>query len=491
MTAAPVLSPAVVTTAAPGPDACLADAQPPRRYRSRLPDDTLRDLLEEYRRRYLVPGVVVGLFDAVGTSRIVGVGRLSGELPEGTVGPNSMFCTYSVAKLINATLLCTLHETGEADLDAPITAYLPGLQLRRGTDPNAVTLRHLLSNSSGLLPDRTDHDGLSRNTEDLGREVVEEVRRLPFVARPGEVFAYSNTGMSLAGHVAERVTGRPFADLVHDRILEPLGMDHTTYDPAVAMTHPLMQHHVFNSGGELVVAHQPRAGVRHQPAGLCFSTVADLARLGALHLRQGRRPDTPDPLTGIAGVARAHEPVVDVPVETELAYGLGALLTRRGGRRCVGHEGFHPGMWCKLMVLPELGVGLVWADNRGPELRASRYRIIDRILEQLDVATLDRRPAVGDALSVEEVAGHYVRLGAAPIDVTAATGNAIEVSCGNRRARLERTAPDVWSAPARAPLEPPWLPHMDSTLWAAGFRRGPSGKVQHLQFNGLPYRPST
>ncbi|MEU6073667.1 serine hydrolase domain-containing protein [Micromonospora sp. NPDC047074] len=449
----------------------------------------IRGMVANFCLRHHVPGAIVGLFDTRGPRHTLTVGRLSAELPAGTVGPSSVFSTYSVAKLLNASMLCLLHEAGEVDLDAPVTRHLPGLRLRPGTDPDALTLRHLLSNSSGLVPDRTDHDGLSRNQEDLGREIVAQVRRLPFVAEPGAVFAYSNAGMSLAGHVAERATGLGFAELMRERLLEPLGMERTTYDPAVAMTHPLLQHHVIGADGRPTVAHQPRAGVRHQPAGLCFSTVPDLARLGAAHLRQARRPGEPDPVSGLRGLARAHEPMVDVLVESDLTYGLGTLVTRRGGRRCVGHEGFNPGMWCKLIAVPAHGVGLVWADNRGPELRTERYRVIDRILAQFGVAPVDRRPAAGPELPAAAVTGRYVRVGAAPIEVDPSGPDGIRLTCGGRQARLTRSAPQVWSAPAGPPLEPPWAPHMDSTSLAAGFRIAPaSGSVSHLQFNGLPYR---
>ncbi|GII66298.1 serine hydrolase [Sphaerisporangium krabiense] len=444
---------------------------------------SLRARLESFRRRHGVPGAVACLFDRAGPVVTVASGRLGAGLP-GTsayaVREDTAFRAYSVAKLVTATLICALAADGTLELSAPVGEYLPELRLRHGADPGAITLRHLLGHTSGLPPDRVEAAGSRGGARDLGRATLAEVRRLPRVGEPGEVFSYSNAGTSLAGHVAERVTGRPFAGLARERLFAPLGMAASTF--ALTAPEPRLRHHPPSPSDP------PAAHARHVPAALCFTTAPDLARLGALHLRQGAGHDTADPLSGIGGVARAHRPVADIPVEVDLAYGLGTLLTRRGGLRVVGHEGFHAGMWCKLLAIPELGAGLVWADNRGAELRAARYEVIDAILAEHGVAPPDRRPGTG-WLPAAAVAGRYWRVGAAPVDVDATGADDLLATCGGHRVPLRRAAPDVWAAPHSGTglAAPPWTPHMDSRAITAGFRStGP--ETAHLHLNGLPYR---
>jgi CubicO group peptidase (beta-lactamase class C family) len=436
-------------------------------------------LVERFRAGHRIPGVAVCLFDRDGPIATHTAGRLSVELPDAPLTTDARFCVYSVAKHLTALLACRLHATGEVDLDAPIRQYLPELRLRGGTDPDPLALRHLLSNSAGFVPDRTEHDGSGRNTGDLEPEVLAEVARMPLLGPPGRFYAYSNAGMSLAGLILQRATGQPFATLVKDRLLDPLGMAATTYDPALAMTYPLAQHHVADPHGAIAVLHRAKAGVRHQPAGMCWTTVTDLARLGAAELGD-------DPAW-----SAAHRVSVPIPVDTGLGYGLGTLVTRRGGSACVGHEGFHPGMWCKLLILPEHGLGLVWADNRGPELRTARYRVIDTILANFGVAgtdPADDRPGI-TRLSVEAVSGRYRRFGAEPVEVRSADADALLVCSAGQRVRLARATGTIWAAtpPPDLAASPPWVPHMDSTRVCAGFQIGPDGAT-HLYLNGLPYR---
>jgi CubicO group peptidase (beta-lactamase class C family) len=440
--------------------------------------------IEDFRRRQLVPGVALCLFTDNGPQYAVGRGQISVEQPGGEVSPNTLFCACSLAKCVTAALLCQLAASGDVDLDAAIGELLPGLRLRGHVDTATVTLNHLLSNTGGFVPDRVSHDGCGRNPADLVPETLATVARMPFIARPGEIYGYSNAGIALAGCAAEVVTGVRFAELVRERILRPLGMRDTVYDPARAMTFPLMQEHRTSPAGDVEVIHQPRSGARHQPTGLCFTTVTDLARFGASHLRAAR-----DPSGGWLRVS--HESRVDVGVDIDLRYGLGMFVGRRAAERWLGHEGFYQGIWCKLLIVPGKRFGLVWADNRGPEVRRARYDVIDQILASVGVGRPDPRPTAG-VLRTGDVAGSYRRFGAAPVTVLPmADADDLEVRGGRRTIRAARVARDMWAAAPEEFEQPPWLPHADTRSIAIGFRTCPrSGAITHLRLNGLPYARS-
>jgi len=163
--------------------------------------------------------------------------------------PDTPLFIASVTKRFIITLVLQAHERGELDLDAPITSSLParvtdGLHLHRGQDhTEAITVRHLASHTSGL-PDHFEkpHQGPSLfadleagndrawTFEDVVRMAKEDHR--PHFA-PQDLTAarqrarYSDVGFQLLIRTVESATGRTYAQLLTERIIDPLGLEHT------------------------------------------------------------------------------------------------------------------------------------------------------------------------------------------------------------------------------------------------------------------------
>lgn len=125
----------------------------------------------------------------------------------------------SVSKQFAAAAVMKLVEEGKLDLDKPIKTYLP-----KAPDKwDAVTLRHLLTHTSGL-----------KNLNDIaGFEVTEKLDQAKTIAKlagpalefePGTKYAYRNTGYSLAGYIVENVSGKPYWTFLKERFWDPLGM---------------------------------------------------------------------------------------------------------------------------------------------------------------------------------------------------------------------------------------------------------------------------
>jgi hypothetical protein len=149
-------------------------------------------------------------------------------------------------------------------------------------------------------------------------------------------------------------------------------------------------------------------------------------------------------------------------------------------------------MWCKLLLLPDQGAGLVWADNRGVELRSARYEVLDTLLASAGVAPLDERRPVEPSVPVSAVVGDYIRAGAQTVTVRA-TGRADDLCVSDAAGRcvVGRAGADVWDAgeAASGDEKPPWLPHVENRRGSIGVRTV-AGEVTHLYLNGLPYRRS-
>src|SRR5439155_8427667 len=108
--------------------------------------------------------------------------------------------------------------TGRLDLHVPVTDILPWVELQQPFGP--ITMHHLLSHTSGLPIGNEDVPSA------LG--AVWNLRDRAPGFPPGERFWYSNDGYKLVGVVLEHVTGRPIHELLRERLLEPVGMKHTT-----------------------------------------------------------------------------------------------------------------------------------------------------------------------------------------------------------------------------------------------------------------------
>ncbi|MFG3280610.1 serine hydrolase domain-containing protein [Streptomyces sp. NPDC048111] len=144
----------------------------------------------------------------------------------------------SNTKMFTAALVLGLAERGLIALDRPLRRYLPP-----GTLPAdwTITARQALTHRAGLY----DHvnDLLEQNGEETTSAFEARIRDRVYdprdlVARsvrhglqhpPGSAYAYANTGFVLLGLAAEHVTGRPYAELLRERILEPLGLRRTSF----------------------------------------------------------------------------------------------------------------------------------------------------------------------------------------------------------------------------------------------------------------------
>lgn len=451
-----------------------------------IDNHTLTGLLEEYRRDNDVPGVAVSTFDAGGPRDAVASGLASLEEPDRPLRPDSMFRIWSVAKALTATLVAALTGDGLLDLDEPVAETLPGFRLRGGASSGAVTLRHLLSHQAGFIPDAVSHEGGSRDPAAIEAAATVEPPHTPLVGQPGQVYSYSNLGFIVAGHVAQVRAGRPFSELWRERLADPLGMDRTTHDPAVAMTFPLLQHHLGDRD-TLRVGHLPWLAAKHGPSSQCWSTVMDMARFGALHLADGAGPA--GPVASAPAIHQQRHPHADVRLDVDLRYGLGLYLGPWDGTQArFGHEGFYEGMWCKLLCVPAAGVGLVWADNRGEELRDVRYRVIDDILAGLGATPAHWRREAGTA-DPAGVDGTYERpASGAGLRLETLAGK-LHVHGAGRHVELDPVAADVWAIPANDRERPPWRAHAGSRRVSVGAVRDHSGSAAcHVLLNGLPYR---
>ena len=113
-----------------------------------------------------------------------GFGATSVEDAGLPITPSTLFCIGSISKTLTATLVMRLVEQGKLDLDAPVMSYLPGFTFSEPALGKRVTLRHVLSHTTGLPSAGKDFG--PRDPDALRRFVCDEISRYGFVAEPGK-----------------------------------------------------------------------------------------------------------------------------------------------------------------------------------------------------------------------------------------------------------------------------------------------------------------
>ncbi|MGV0791502.1 serine hydrolase domain-containing protein [Mycolicibacterium sp. XJ1819] len=199
---------------------------------SRLIDDAIA--------AHRLPGAVVliGHGGEVVLRRAYGVRKLAGQqgldgspTPAEPMTVDTVFDIASLTKPIaTATAVMQLHEHGDVDFDAPVQGYLPEFNPSNDPQRARVTVRMLLTHTSGLPGDLDLRDpwGLERadKAEGLRRALT-----TPLQSEPGAVFRYSDIGFVLLGALIERLTGQTEDVYVQSNVFTPLGMDDTRYLP--------------------------------------------------------------------------------------------------------------------------------------------------------------------------------------------------------------------------------------------------------------------
>jgi len=246
----------------------------------------------------------------------------------------------SNSKTFVAVALLQLVDEGSVDLDAPVETYLPGLVHGDGVDGSVITVRQVLQHTSGV-PNYTAVMNLdffaTRHHYVEPRELLDLALTQPGTP-PGQAWAYSNTNYVIAGLIVQKVTGRPLAEVVTDRVIEPLHL-RDTYVPdrgeeELRERHPL-GYHASEPGGELrdITVLDPSWA---WGAGDIVSTPSDLDAFFVALLGGELLP--PDLL------AEMQTTVETAPELHGLRYGLGLFSTPLScGGVAWGHGGSIPG----------------------------------------------------------------------------------------------------------------------------------------------------
>jgi uncharacterized protein YbbC (DUF1343 family)/CubicO group peptidase (beta-lactamase class C family) len=191
---------------------------------------------------------------------------------------DTIYDAASLTKVIaTTTAIMRLVEQAKIELDSPVSRYLPRFS---GEQKHSVTVRHLLTHTSGTKP------GISALGWTDYATGIEKACAEPLATAPGKVIRYSDINFILLGELVRVASGQPLDEYAAAEIFRPLKMNDTGYRPAEALRNRIAP---TTNGVETGAVHDPTArklGGIAGHAGL-FTTAHDLARFARMILRRG------------------------------------------------------------------------------------------------------------------------------------------------------------------------------------------------------------
>jgi CubicO group peptidase (beta-lactamase class C family) len=301
------------------------------------------------------------------------------DVAHGTVAtPDTQYRLGSITKTFTAAAIMQLRDAGALDLEDTLDTHLPGVA-------HTPTIRRLLSHTSGIQRETHDDAWLHARFAAVP-ELLETLDRAEQVLPPGARYHYSNLAFALLGIVVERRSGVPYAEYVRTRLLDPIGLSRTTFDPvAPSATGYLVQPYV-----EGVWAEAPVETGAWIAAGQLWGTVGDLARWAAFLAA----PDASVLKADTVAEMRTVQTISD-HVRWSAGYGLGLQLLRDGDRVLAGHGGSMPGFIAGVYLSPADKVAAAVLTN-------SSSALVSPLALKLVATTVERRPVPPEPWRVDE-----------------------------------------------------------------------------------------
>jgi CubicO group peptidase (beta-lactamase class C family) len=268
--------------------------------------------------------------------------------PDVPVSPDTLFAVGSITKQFTCACILLLAEEGKLSVQDRVAKYYPDL-----TRAKDITLLDLMTHVSGY-PDYYPLDFVDRRMQkaipldDLLREYAGG--KLDF--EPGTRWSYSNTGYILLGQVVEKVAGEPFDKFLDRRILKPLGMEHSAFEPAEGHKR-LARGHTSFALGEPEPARREAGGWIHAAGGL-YASASDLLKWD-LALMDGKvlEPESFKLMTTPRKLANGKV----------RNYGWGVGVAQRNGETVLQHSGAVSGFLAYNAMLPRTRSAVVLLTN--------------------------------------------------------------------------------------------------------------------------------
>jgi CubicO group peptidase (beta-lactamase class C family) len=335
-----------------------------------LTSKTIDQLVESSRTAFKVPGIAVAIIKDGKVIHSKGYGVRSLNTQE-KVDENTLFGIASNSKAFTAATLGMLVDEGKITWDDKVRDYIPEFKLYSPFVTEEFTIRDLLTHRSGMGLGAGDLMIFPDSSDFTLADIIYNLRFLKATSSFRSKYDYDNNLYIVAGEVVTRVSGKNWDEFVEERIIKPLGMDHTaaSFDRLKDKSNVIDGHAPVE--GEVQVIDRGTLKQGHSAGGI-NSSIADLSKWVMLHLNHGKYGED---LSKQLFSERVHEemwtPQTIIPVRTPNAYnthfntyGLGFSISDVKGYKQINHTGGLEGMVTQITMLPELNLGIIVLTNQ-------------------------------------------------------------------------------------------------------------------------------
>jgi CubicO group peptidase (beta-lactamase class C family) len=319
-------------------------------------------LMAEWIDKHKGPGAVVVVVTRDGPVFAKGYGFSDIEAKKPFTADATLVRPGSISKLFTGIAVMQLVDAGRLDLDRDINGYID-FAVPTPQGGVSVTLRRLLMHRAGFEEHVKGLFSRDPEPQPLGRWLAKSLPRRLFPN--GNVEAYSNYGLALAGYIVERVSGEPYASYIQRHILGPLGMNHSTFQqPLPDELAALMAKDYRRSDQPPLPYFETIAAA---PAGALSASGADMGRFLRALLNGGE-------LDGVRILPKARLDEMMAPANATSAGYLGLVFfgTKIAGHDTIGHEGITMTFFSDLRIFPEQGIGIFVSRDGVGEIKNAR-----------------------------------------------------------------------------------------------------------------------
>ena len=296
--------------------------------------------------------------------------------PEAPMQEDSIFRIASHSKLFTAISVLRARDAGALRLDDEVATHLPWFDIEnRHPKARPVTVRHLLTHTAGL-PRESIHPAWTDFEFPEAEAVRDTISDQETTYATETKWKYSNLGFTLAGMVAGAASGKPFAELVNQGILEPLGMDSTSVGPIPADHQGRLATGYGRRMADGSRMSMPFVDARaFDPATGVSSSVPDMLKFLQWQMRvRDRKSEEVLATNTLLEMQRVHW----VQSSWDSGWGLGFSVRHTEDRDLIGHGGSYPGYRTQTQLSPEEDVGVVVFTNAGD---GNPGRFLDKAFE--------------------------------------------------------------------------------------------------------------
>lgn len=279
------------------------------------------------------------------------------------VDENTVFRLASVSKPVTGILTGILAQEKIIDLDEPVKSSIPGFRLKNSESANQMTIRNLLTHSTGVVPHA--YDDLVEAHVPFS-QIFERLNQANITAQPGQVYGYQNVMFSILDTVLTAKTSKNYSRLVKEKLFEPLKMENASTDFSSFRDNPNKAYPHQGGAVRKVIPLNNRYYTTAPAAGVNAS-ISDMANFmkGII--------DNENPVLKDEFKTAVFTPQITTPLSrgyfkywdnvTDRRYGIGWRLINYKNREIAYHGGYVRGYRAEIALSLDENIGIVYLSN--------------------------------------------------------------------------------------------------------------------------------